>query len=173
MPRALGRLISYYSLNLPPAFPIDDSESYENLFDSQHYPDFPTDSLFQVMLLLIKEHNESILYDWARHPTMKHVWPECLSRLVRWASGEQFHRWTFLKCVLAVIVIGNLQNILGHSGNNRYLPQYFSDAYTDVNQPPWLQEVFSSSDGNPKYSQQSHKRYRGYRNHAAIALYTL
>ncbi|KAK0431047.1 hypothetical protein EV421DRAFT_2024730 [Armillaria borealis] len=149
MPHTLERLVSY-SFNLP-GLSNDDLLSYNS--DLSHYPHFSINGLVQVMLLLIKEHNESILYEWARHPAMRNVWPECLSRLVRWASGEQFRRWTFLKHVLAVVVIGNLQNILRHSGNNKSLPQYYSDAYTGVNQPPWLQEVFSSSDGNPKYSQ--------------------
>ncbi len=34
------------------------------IFDS-HYPHFSINGLFQVMLLLIEEHNESILYEWA------------------------------------------------------------------------------------------------------------
>ncbi|KAK0227464.1 hypothetical protein EDD85DRAFT_853837 [Armillaria nabsnona] len=148
----VGRLISS-SLNLPPASSMDDSESHKtpNQF---WYPLFSIDGLVEVMLLLIKEHHESVLYDWAQHPAMQNVWPECLSRLVRWtskvpqrASGErgQFRQWDFLKRVLAVVVIGELQNILGHSDDNESLPQYDYDAYKHVNQLPWLHEVGGSS----------------------------
>ncbi|KAK0443154.1 hypothetical protein EV421DRAFT_2035467 [Armillaria borealis] len=176
---AVGRLISS-SLNLPPSSSMDDSESHETPLDPQHYPRFSTDSLFQVMLLLIKEHNESILYDWARHLAMQNVWPECLSRLVRWtskvpqrASGEweQFRQWAFLKRVLAIVVIGELQNILGHSDDNESLPQYDYDAYTDADQVPWLYEVGGlSRDGehnaveyaqiakHPKFQEYLHPR---------------
>ncbi|PBK79524.1 hypothetical protein ARMGADRAFT_120670 [Armillaria gallica] len=126
MPRALGRLISS-SLNLPPASSMDDLESHEAPLEPQHYPRFSTEALFQVMLLLIKDHNESILYEWARHPAMQIVWPKCLSRIVRWASGEGFGQWDFLKRVLVVVVIGDLQNILGHSDEKKSLPQYDCD----------------------------------------------
>ncbi|SJL12513.1 uncharacterized protein ARMOST_15940 [Armillaria ostoyae] len=150
MPHTLERLISY-SFNLP-YLSMHDFSSY--LSDLSHYPLFSIDGLVQVMLLFISEHNQSILYKWARHPAMQNVWPECLSRLVRWASGEQFRRWTFLKRVLAIVVIGELQNMLGHSDDNESLPQYDYRAYTDVDQLPWLHEVGSSfRDGYPKYSQ--------------------
>ncbi len=144
MPCALERLISS-SLNPPPASSMDDSESSETPLDLQRYPRFSIDSLFQVMLLLIKEHNESVLYEWARHPAMQNVWPGCLTRLVGWASGEEFRQWDSLKRVLAVVVIGELQNILGHSDENESLPQYDYDAYKDVGQLPWLHEVGGSS----------------------------
>ncbi|SJL12503.1 uncharacterized protein ARMOST_15930 [Armillaria ostoyae] len=147
MPRALGRLISS-SLNLPPALSMDDSESHETPFNPLHYPLFSIDGLFQVMLLLIKEHHESVLYKWARHPAMQNVWPECLSRLVRWASGDEFRQWDLLKRVLAIVVIGDLQNILGHSDEYESLPQYDYDVYKDVERLLWLHEIGgSSSDG--------------------------
>ncbi len=144
MPHALECLISS-SLNLPPASSVDNSKSHETPLNLSHYPLFSIDGLFQVMLLLIKEHNESVLYEWVRHPDMQYVWPECLLQLVRWASGEEFRQWDSLKRVLAIVVIGKLQNKLGHGGgNNESLPKYYSDACTGVNQPHWLQEIFSS-----------------------------
>ncbi len=116
----------------------------ERMF-TRYYPHFWSDGLFQVMLFLIEEHNESVLYEWARHPAMQNAWPRCLPQLVQWASGEEFRRWDFLKRVLAIVVIRELQNMLGHSGRgNKSLPKYYSDAYTGVNQPRWLQEVCSS-----------------------------
>ncbi len=76
---------------------------------------------------------------------MQNIWPVYLSQLGWWTSGEEFCQWTFLKRVLAVVVIEELQNMLGHSsGDNESLPKYYSDAYTGVNQPCWLQEVYSS-----------------------------
>ncbi len=144
MPPILGSLISS-SLNSPPASSMGDSESRETPLDPPRYPRFSTDSLFQVMLLLIKEHHESILYEWARHPAMQKVWPECLSQLVQWTSGEKFHQWVLLKRVLAVVVIGELQNMLGHSDDNESLPQYDFDVYKDVDQLPWLYEIPGSS----------------------------
>ncbi len=39
---------------------MDNSESYKTLFHLSLYPLLSIDGLFQVMLLLIKEHNESI-----------------------------------------------------------------------------------------------------------------
>ncbi|KAK0217207.1 hypothetical protein IW262DRAFT_1299161 [Armillaria fumosa] len=146
MPSILGHLISS-SLNLPPA-PLlyhAASEVHKLFPNPQQYPLFSIDGLFQVMLLLIAEHNESVLYEWVQRPAMQNVWPECLSRLVRWASGEQFRRWTFLKRVLAVVVIGQLQNMLGHGGDSESLPQYDYEAYTDVDQTYRLYEVTGSS----------------------------
>ncbi|SJL12508.1 uncharacterized protein ARMOST_15935 [Armillaria ostoyae] len=153
MPCALGRLI-LSSLNLPPASSMDDSESHETPLDPLQYPFFSINGLFQVMLLLIREHNESVLYEWVRYPAMQNVWPECLSRLVRWASGEQFRQWDLLRRVLAVVVIGELQNMVGHRDDGESLPQYDYDVYKDVDQLPWLYEVAGSSgDGNLEYSQ--------------------
>ncbi|KAK0227507.1 hypothetical protein EDD85DRAFT_975207 [Armillaria nabsnona] len=150
---AVGHFISS-SLNLPPVSSMDNSESHETPLDPQRYPHFSTDSFFEVILLLIKEHNESVLYEWAQHPAMQNVWPGCLTRLVRWAFGEKFRQWDLLKCVLAVVVIGELQNMLDHSDDNESLPQYDFDMYKDVDQLPWLYEVASSSsDRYPKYSQ--------------------
>ncbi len=152
IPHALEHLISS-SLNLPLASSMDNSESRETPLNLQQYPYFSTDSLFKVILLLIKEHNENILYEWAQHPAMQYVWPVCLSRLVQWTStvpqwasgeSEQFHQWDLLKRVLAVVVIGELQNMLGHSDNNESLPQYDYDAYKYVEQLPWLHEVSRS-----------------------------
>ncbi len=149
IPHALEHLISS-SLNLPLASSMDNSESHETPLNPQQYPCFSTDSLFKVILHLIKEHNESILYDWARHPAMQYVWPVCLSRLVRWTSAvpqwasgelEQFCQWDFLKRVLAVVVIGELQNMLGHSDDNESLPQYEYVPNKDADQLPWLHEV--------------------------------
>ncbi len=142
--RALEHLISS-SLNLPPAASMDDPESCETPLDPQQYPRFSTDSLFKVILLLIKEHNESVLYEWVQHPTMQYVWPECLSRLVGWASGDEFRQWDLLKRVLAVVVIRELQNMLGHSDDNESLPQYTYPTFKDIYQLPWLYEVAGSS----------------------------
>ncbi len=145
MPHILGCLISSFP-NLPQASSMDDSESCETPPDLLRYPlHFLMNGLFRVMLLLIKEHNESILYGWAQHPAMQNVWPECLLQLVRWASGEEFRQWNSLERVLAVGVIGELQNILGHSNNNEILPQYDYGIYKDVDQLPWLHEVAGSS----------------------------
>ncbi len=157
MPSSLGRLISS-SLNLPPAPSMVNFEFCKtplSPLNPHHYPHFSIDELFQVMLLLIKEHHESVLYEWLQHPAMQYVWSECLSRLVRWTSKvpqwplagerEQFRQWDFLKRVLAVVVIGELQNILDHSDENESLPQYDYDAYKDVSQLPWLHEVAGSS----------------------------
>ncbi len=78
---------------------------------------------------------------------MQYVWPECLSRLVQWISRKhwQFCQWDLLKRVLAVVVIGELQNMLGHSTDNESLPQHDYDMYEDVDQLPWLHEVADSS----------------------------
>ncbi len=81
-----------------PASSMPDFDFHETPLDPLHYPShIVVNGIFQVMLLLIKEHNESILYDWARHPAMQYVWPGCLSRLVWWTSGEEFRQWGFLK----------------------------------------------------------------------------
>ncbi|SJL12545.1 uncharacterized protein ARMOST_15973 [Armillaria ostoyae] len=101
---------------------------------------FSISTLCHVMLLLIKEHNEHILYEWARDPAMDILWPECLSRLVQWTSGEQVRQWAFLKCVLAIVVIRKLRNMLDYD-DEEYLPRYEYEAHTDVNNGPWLREI--------------------------------
>ncbi len=105
----------------------------------------PIASLVEIMLLLIKGHHESILYHWTQHPDMRDVWPACLSQLVQWALGEQFRRWVFLNRVLAIVVIGELLDILGHRDDKQSLPRFDYEVNTDVNQPPWLREISSSS----------------------------
>ncbi|SJL12490.1 uncharacterized protein ARMOST_15917 [Armillaria ostoyae] len=103
------------------------------------------DSLVEIMLLLIKGHNESILYEWAQLPIMRRVWLKCLPRLVQWSLGEQFRQWDFLKRVLAVVVIGELRNMLGYGDDKESLPRYDYEPYTAAaNQLPWLHEVSSS-----------------------------
>ncbi|KAK0227510.1 hypothetical protein EDD85DRAFT_958121 [Armillaria nabsnona] len=105
----------------------------ERMF-TRYYPYFWDDGLFQVMLFLIEEHNKSVLYEWVRHPAMQNAWPRCLPQLVQWASGGEFRQWGFLKCILAIVVIRELQHMLGHSGcSNKSLPKYYSNTYTGVN----------------------------------------
>ncbi|SJL12457.1 uncharacterized protein ARMOST_15884 [Armillaria ostoyae] len=124
------------------------------------------------LLLLIKGHNESILYGWAQLPIMRCVWLECLPRLVRWSLGDQFRRWDFLKRVLAIVVIGRLRDTLGYCDNKESLPQYDYEAYMIVaNELPWLHEVSSSgssSDGEPnavEYSQvAAHPKFQEFLN---------
>ncbi|KAK0489961.1 hypothetical protein EDD18DRAFT_1358926 [Armillaria luteobubalina] len=65
MPSILGYLISS-SLNLPPA-PLlyhATSKVHKLFLNLRQYALFSIDGLFQVMLLLIVEHNESVLYEW-------------------------------------------------------------------------------------------------------------
>ncbi len=82
MPRALERLISSWNplsmhdskshesvLTSPcypsPASSMPDFDFHETPLDPLRYPShIVVNGIFQVMLLLIKEHNESILYDW-------------------------------------------------------------------------------------------------------------
>ncbi len=54
----------------------------------------------------------------------------------------EFRQWYFLRRVLAIVVIGELQNILGHSGKNKSLPQYDYDVYEDADQMPLLSWVY-------------------------------
>ncbi|PBK88640.1 hypothetical protein ARMGADRAFT_1115980 [Armillaria gallica] len=94
--------------------------------------------LFWVMLLIIKEHNESILYGWAQHSAMQNVWPE-----------EEFHQWDLLKHVLAIVVIEKLQMRFDVTGS---LPKYDYWVYMEVAQLPWLLDIYSPSscsDGVP------------------------
>ncbi len=83
---------------------------------------------------------------------MQYVWPVCLSHLMQWtltvpgwasSESEDFSKWHLLKRVLAIVVIRELQNMLGHSDNNESLPQYLyhCNAYKDVEQLLWLHEV--------------------------------
>ncbi len=114
--------------------------------DEQIWDLFRIDSLVEVMLLLIKGHNESILYEWAQLPVMRRVWPRCLRRLVQWSLAEQFRQWDFLKRVLTIVVIGELRNMLGYGDDKESLPRYDYEPYTAVaNQLPWLHEVQVSS----------------------------
>ncbi len=101
---------------------------------------FSIGTLCYVMLLFIDEHNETILYEWARDPAMDVLWPECLSRLIRWTSGEQFRQWAFLKRVLSIVVIRKLRNMLDYE-DEEYLPRYKYGAHTDANNGPWLREI--------------------------------
>ncbi|KAK0421913.1 hypothetical protein EV421DRAFT_2042960 [Armillaria borealis] len=122
-------------------------------YGDEQLPDhFRIDSLVETMLLLIKGHNESILYGWAQLPIMRCVWLECLPRLVQWSLGEQFRRWDFLKRVLAIVVIGRLQSTLGYCDNKESLPQYDYEVYMIVaNELPWLHEVSSSGSSRCAY----------------------
>ncbi|SJL12542.1 uncharacterized protein ARMOST_15970 [Armillaria ostoyae] len=94
------------------------------------------DTLVDIMLLLIDRHRERVLYAWVEGRCTIHVWKECVSRLIRWASGEEFRRWTFLKRVLAIVVIRELETRLDVSDDDDYelsLPQYDNEAYVEVN----------------------------------------
>ncbi|KAK0431050.1 hypothetical protein EV421DRAFT_1855200 [Armillaria borealis] len=103
---------------------------------------------------------------------MRRVWPKCLPRLVQWSLGEQFRQWDFLKRVLAVVVIGELRNMLGYGDDKESLPRYDYEPYTAAaNQLPWLHEVSSSgssSDGEPnavEYSQvAAHPKFQEFLN---------
>ncbi len=101
------------------------------------------DTLIDVMLFLINRHRERILFTWVdRSPTMRH-WQECVSRLIQWASGEQFHGWDFLKRVLAVIVIKELQRKLDCTDVNESLPQNDYGVHREVDLLPWLLDIYS------------------------------
>ncbi|KAK0443164.1 hypothetical protein EV421DRAFT_1805170, partial [Armillaria borealis] len=105
-----------------------------------------------ITLLLINRRRERILYMWVGHSNAR-LWRRCLLRLIEWASGEDFRRWTFLKRVLAIVVIGELLAKLDSSDDNGHLPRYDNEALTEVNQLPWLREIpspaGSSSDEAP------------------------
>ncbi|KAK0489959.1 hypothetical protein EDD18DRAFT_561564 [Armillaria luteobubalina] len=101
---------------------------------------FSVGMLCHVMLLLINEHNENILYEWVRDPAMDVLWLECLSRLIRWTSGEKFHQWAFLKRVKAIVVIQKLRNMLDYD-DEESLPRYEYEAHIDANNGPWLREI--------------------------------
>ncbi|PBK79234.1 hypothetical protein ARMGADRAFT_1021641 [Armillaria gallica] len=102
------------------------------------------DTLVDVMRLLINGHRERILYAWVQRYSSLHfeIWRECVLGLIRWTSGEKFCQWSFLKRVLAIVVIKGLQErYIG--GVNESLPQYDKWAYMEVNQLPWLLDIYS------------------------------
>ncbi len=143
---------------IPAHTPLNSSDCHGILAFSRFYPLYllwqkyrwlqdriQIDSLVETMLLLIKGHNESILYEWAQLPIMHRACSDCLPQLVQWTLGKQFRQWGFLKCVLAIVVIGRLWNILGYGDNKESLPRYDYEPYTTAaNQVPWLHEVYSS-----------------------------
>ncbi len=106
------------------------------------------DALVDVMRLLIKGHRERILYMWVKSfPGSYHfeIWRECVLGLIRWASGEKFCQWTFLKRVLAIVVIKELQKRLREYRIyvNESVPQYDKWAYMEVNELPWLLDIYT------------------------------
>ncbi len=106
------------------------------------------DALVDVMRLLIKGHRERILYMWVQSFSGSYyfeIWRECVLGLIRWASGEKFCQWTFLKRVLATVVIKELQKRLWRYDIdvNEPLPQYDKWAYMEVNELPWLLDIYT------------------------------
>ncbi|KAK0472734.1 hypothetical protein IW261DRAFT_1506654 [Armillaria novae-zelandiae] len=145
-PRGIAAFSKFYPLALlhlqNEQAPVNESHAF-----------IPIASLVEIMLLLIKGHHESILYHWTQHPGMRDVWPACLPQLVQWVLEEPFRRWAFLDRVLAIVVIGELLDILDYHDGKKVLPQYDYEVHTDLNQPPWLHGVSSSPrlsrDGGP------------------------
>ncbi|SJL12478.1 uncharacterized protein ARMOST_15905 [Armillaria ostoyae] len=158
-----------------------DSDTGTRTLEHLHYMiknPFETDidTLVDMMRLLINGHRERILYAWV-HPSTypPHCppppWRECVLGLIRWASGEKFRQWTFLKRVLAIVVIKKMQLQCGCTVGNESLPQYDKWAYMEVNQLPWLLDIYSpgsSSDGVPnplEYSQiEAHPKFQEFLN---------
>ncbi len=104
--------------------------------------DMGIDALVDITLLLIHRHRERILYMWVDRSTMHH-WKEYVSRLIRWASGEQFRQWVFLKRVLAIVAIRELQRRLDCADVNESLPQYDYGVHREVDRLPWLLDIYS------------------------------
>ncbi|SJL12530.1 uncharacterized protein ARMOST_15957 [Armillaria ostoyae] len=108
-------------------------------------------TLVDIMLLLIKRHRERILYAWVEGHSIV-PWQKYILRLTQWASGEQFRQWAFLKRVLAIVVIRELQGRLRYTNLNESLPQYDYGVHMEVDQLPWLLDIYSpgsSSEGVP------------------------
>ncbi|KAK0235539.1 hypothetical protein EDD85DRAFT_843322 [Armillaria nabsnona] len=133
------------------------------------------DTLVDVMRLLINGRRERILNEWVQgHINHSYApWRECVLRLIQWASGEKFCQWTFLKRVLAIVVIKELQKRLQRNriNVNESLPQYDKWAYMEVNRLPWLLDIYSpgsSSDGVPnplEYSRiEAHPKFQEFLN---------
>ncbi len=120
-------------------------EHLHHMVDKSIKPDI--DTLVDVMRLLINGHRERILYAWVQdcvsHPLAP--WQECVLGLIRWASGEKFCQWTFLKRVLAIVVIKELQKPIRRYDIdvNESVPQYDKWAYMEVNELPWLLDIYS------------------------------
>ncbi len=106
------------------------------------------DTLVDVMRLLINGHRERIIYMWMQSFSERYhfaIWQECVLGLIRWASGEKFCEWSFLKRVLAIAVVKELQKQLWGYGIdvNDSVPQYDKWAYMEVNELPWLLDIYS------------------------------
>ncbi len=95
--------------------------------------------LVDFMLLLIDRRHERILYAFVEGHSIAY-WQVCISQLNRWTSGEQFRQWTFLKRVLAIVVIRKLQR---YTDDDEPLPQYDYEAHTEVDRFPWLLDIYS------------------------------
>ncbi|PBK79289.1 hypothetical protein ARMGADRAFT_1021608, partial [Armillaria gallica] len=148
-------------------------EHLHHMIDKSIKPDI--DTLVDVMRLLINGHCEHILYAWVQDYVRQSLvpWRECVLGLIRWASGEKFCQWTFLKRVLAIVVIKELQKRSWRYGIhvNGSVPQYDKWAYMEVNELPWLLDIYtpgSSSDGVPnplEYSRiEAHPKFQEFLN---------
>ncbi|PBK88289.1 hypothetical protein ARMGADRAFT_1033986 [Armillaria gallica] len=107
---------------------------------------------------------------------MQAVWPGCLSQLVQWVKGKQFHQGSFFNRYSAIVAVGELQKMLGH-GDDKERPSLLDEAHIYADQSLWPHEVSddrgSSSitivTGSPTLHRVHHKMYQMHVNNIKTA----
>ncbi|KAK0183717.1 hypothetical protein F5146DRAFT_1007713 [Armillaria mellea] len=106
------------------------------------------DRFINITLLLIDRHHEHILYAWVEGKAWDfktYVWGKYVEGLIQWVSGQEFCCWTFLKRVLAIVVIRELQTRIASRYCGGSLPEYDYEVHMEVEQLPWLLDIYSPS----------------------------